>query len=122
VQQGVELKRLRDEVGRSLLDGVNGIFDGAVPRNHDRHDVGIALDGRVEYLTAVDPRQAEVGDEDVEGEIAEPAKRLFAVVGLFDRVALVGQTLSDSLAQRLLVIHDEEMFNLVRHLVRLAVF
>ena len=46
VQQRIELKRLGDEVGRTLLDGVHRIFHGAVPGDHDRDDVRVPLERR----------------------------------------------------------------------------
>ena len=40
---------------------------------------GIALEGRLDDLAAVDARQAQVGDDDVEREPVEPLERGFAV-------------------------------------------
>ena len=122
MEQGVELKRLGDEVGGALLDGVNGVLDRAVPRDHDRHDVGVACERRVEHVPPVDAGEAQVGDEDVVGEVGQPAHGFFAAVGLLDNEALVCETLGDGFAQRLFVIYDQQMFRGFRHLVGLAVF
>ena len=46
----------------------------------------------------------------------------FSAVGLLDHEAVVGQALGDRLAQRLLVVYDQQMFSGFRHLVGLAVF
>ena len=50
-------------------------FDGVLHRaeagDDDGDDVGIALERGVEDLPAVDARQPQVGDDDVEGEIRQ---------------------------------------------------
>ena len=122
VQQRVELKRLGDEVGRALLDRVDRILHRAVAGDDDGDDVGVALERGVEDLTAVDAREPQIGDEDVEGELGQPAERLFAAVGLLDDESVVGQAFSHRFAQRLLVVYDQQMFRRVSHLVGLAVF
>ena len=122
MEQRVELKGLRDEVGGALLDGVDGVFYRAVSGDHDRDDVRVALERGVEDLAAVDSREPQIGDEDVERKVGEPAERLFPAVGLLDDEAVVRQSLGDRLAQGLLVVHDQQMFRRFRHLVRLAVF
>ena len=53
---------------------------------------------------------------------ASRRERLLAAVGLLDDEAVVGEPLGDRLAQRLLVVDDQQMFRRFRHLVRLAVF
>ena len=75
VQQRVELKRLGDEVRGALLDRVDRVLHGAVAGDHDGDDVGVALEGGVEHLPAVDAGQSEVGDEDVEGEVRQAGAR-----------------------------------------------
>ena len=61
---------------------------------------GIALEGRVEHLPAVDAGQAQVGDQDVEGELLQPLERLFAAGRLLDDEAVIGEPLGNRLAQR----------------------
>ena len=73
VQQLVDLKRLADEVPRAALDRFDGVLHRAVAGDDDRDDVGIALDGGFDDGGAVDARQPEVGDDDVEGEFGERA-------------------------------------------------
>ncbi len=75
VQQLVDLKRLADEVPRAALDGFDRFLDGAVAGDHDRDDLRIALDGGVDDGGAVDAGQAQVGDDDVEGEFGESGER-----------------------------------------------
>ncbi len=117
MQQRVELKRLRDEVRGSLLDRFHGILHGAVSRDHDRDDFRVAFERRVDHLSAVDPRQTQVGDQNVEGEVGEPLERLFTAGRLLDEKAMVGEPLRNRLAQRMLVVHDQQMFLAFRHLV-----
>ena len=70
---------------------------------------GIALDRGFDDRRTVDARQAQVGDDDVEGEIGEPCEGRFAGVGLLDVEAAVGQLLGDGLAQGGLVFDEEQM-------------
>ena len=58
---------------------------------------GIALDGGFDDGRAVDARQPQVGDDDVEREIGELREGRFARLGLLDVVAAVGQLLGDGL-------------------------
>ena len=85
-------------------------------------DLGIALERGLEDLPAVDAGQAQVGDEDVEGELREPLERVLAAVGLLDDEAVVRQPLGNRLAQRALVVDDQQMFLAFSHLVEWAVF
>ena len=107
MQQRVELKWLRDEVGRALLDRVDGVLHCAETGDDDRDDVRVAFERGLEDLAAVDARQPQVRDDDVEREFREPRQRFFAVGRLLDREAVIGQTLRDRGAQRGLVIHDQ---------------
>ncbi len=122
MQQRVELKRLGDEVRGALLDRFDGVLHRAEAGDDDRDDVGIALERRVEHGAAVDAGQPQVGDDDVEGEVGEPRERLFAARRLLDDEAVVGQPFGDGLAQRRLVVDEEQMFRVFSHLVRAAVF
>jgi hypothetical protein len=115
VQQRVELEGLGDEVGGPPLDGLDGVLHRAVAGDHDRDDFGIAFERPFDDLPAVDARQAQVGDEDVEGEGRKPLEGLLAAGGLLDDEAVVGQPLRDRLAQRLLVVHEEQMFQALSH-------
>ena len=78
----------------------------------DGDDVGIALDGGFDHRGAVDAGQAQVGDDDVEGELGERAERRFARVGLLDLNPRSVELLGDGLAQRGLVFDEEQMFRL----------
>ena len=117
VQQRVELERLGDEVGRALLDRVDGVLHRAEAGDDDGDDVRVALERRVEHGAAVHARQPQVGDDDVEGEIGEPRERVLAARRLLDDEAVVGQALGDSLPQRRLVVDEEQMFRVFSHLV-----
>ena len=116
VQQRVELERLGDEIRRALLDGLDRVLHGAVAGDDDGDDVGVAFERGVEHLPAVDARQPQVGDQDVEREVGQPLQRFLAAARLLDDEAVVGEPLGDRLAQRLLVVDDQQMFLTFRHL------
>ena len=118
VQQLVDLKRLADEIPRASLDRFDRVLHGAEPGDNDGDDVGVARDGRLEHLGSVDARQAQVGDDDVEREIGQPAERRLAGLGLRDLVAVVGQLLGNRLTERCLVFDEEDVPLKVRHRVR----
>src|SRR5207237_9307540 len=65
----------------------------------------------------VHAREPEVGDDDVEGEIGEARERLFAARGLLHHEAVIRESLGDGLAQCGLVVHEQQMFRGVSHLV-----
>ena len=110
VQQLVELERLADEVGGAALDGVDGVLDGAVAGDDDADDARVALQGRVEHLAAVDAGQAQVRDQDVEGELLELLEGLLA--GRRPRStceARVGEALGHDGAQGVFVVDEQQM-------------
>ena len=122
VQQRVELERLGDEVRRPLLDGLDRVLHGPVAGDDDGDDVGVALEGGVEHFAAVDARQPQVGDQDVEGEVGQPLQRVLAVACLLDDEPVVRQPFGDRRTERRLVVHDQQMFLIFRHLERATVF
>ena len=122
MQQRVELERLGDEVGRALLDGLHGVLHRAEARDDDGDDVGVALDRRLEHLPAVEARQPQVGDDDVEGELRQTFERGLSAVGLDHVEPVVAEAFGNRLPQGPLVVYEEQMFLWVSHLVRLATF
>ena len=98
-----------------LLDRVHGVAHGAVAGDHDRDDGGIALPRGVDQLRAVHARQAEVGDDEIEGELVEQFERLFAAGGLHHFVAAIGQTFGGRPAQVSLVVDEQQMGFRVGH-------
>ncbi len=78
MQQLLELKRLGDEALGAEPRDFDGLPHRAEAGDDDRDDVGIAGEGLVEDLAAVDARQPQVRDEDVEREVVEPRERLLA--------------------------------------------
>ena len=56
-----------------------------------------------------DPRQPEVGDDDVEGEAIQQLHRLFAAIRFNDLVAAFGQPLGHEAAERGLVVHEQQV-------------
>ena len=110
VQQFVELERLLDEVGRAALDRLDGVLHRAEPGDDDADDVGIERARLVEHGGAVDPAaEAQVGDDDVEREAAEPRDGLLARRGLLDVETAVGQALRHRFAQRGLVFDEQNV-------------
>ena len=76
----------------------------------------------IEHLSAVDPREPQVGEDDVEGELGEALDGVFAVAGLLDHEPVIGEPLGNRLAQGRLVVHNQQMFPAFRHLNARAVF
>ncbi len=122
VQQRVELERLGDEVGGALLDRVHRVLHGAEAGDHDRDDVRVALERRVQDVTPIDAREPQIGEQDVEGECRQPFERLLATVCLLDQEPMIGEPLGDRLAERRLVVYDQQMFRGVSHLCGRTVF
>ena len=116
VQQLVELKRLGDEVGRAALDRFDRVLHRSVSGDDDADDVGIAQQRGFEHARAVEARQTQVGDDDVEGKFGELLDGLLARVGLLDFESVLGQALGERLAQRRFVFDEQEMFLGFSHL------
>ena len=116
MQQLVDLERLVDEIGRAALDRFDGILHRAVAGDDDGDDVGIAPDGGFDDGGSVDAGQAQVGDDDVEGEFGEAGERRFARLGLLDRKPAVAELFGDGLAEGRLVFDQEQMFRGISHL------
>ena len=111
VHQLVELKRLGDEIRDAQLDHVDGVLHRAVAGDDDRDDAGIARERGFDHLAAVDARQAQVRDDDVEGKTVERLDRGLAVRGFGHLVACVPKSFSYNTSQGFLVVYEEE----VRH-------
>ena len=122
MHQLVDLKRLADEVPRAAFDGFDGILDRPVAGDDDGDDVGVAPDGRLDDGAAVDPRQAQVRDEDVEGKICQSREGGLARICLLDLEAAIGELLGDGLPEGGLVFDEEQMFRLVSHLQQPPIF
>jgi hypothetical protein len=115
VEQLLEGKGLGDEAFGAEPCDLDGLAERAKARDDQGDDVGIAGERLVQHLAAVDARQSQVGDEDIEGEVAEPCQRLFAAAGLLDAVTLLGEAFRHDLAKRRLVIDEEEMSGRLGH-------
>ncbi len=70
---------------------------------------GIASRGLVEDPAAVDPRQSQIRNQDIEGKLAEPCERFFPAAGLLDAKVVFRQSLGHDLAKCRLVIHEQEV-------------
>ena len=85
----------------------NRLGHSAETRDHDREDVGIASEGRVQDVHAIGVGQPEVHDQRVVGERLQALLRFFGISGLGDGETVRGQRLRDQLAEISLVVHDK---------------
>ena len=116
VPQLVELERLGDKVCGAALDDLDGIPDRAVAGDHDADDLRVPLHGGLNDGGSVDARQAQVGDDDVEGEVGQGFKRRLAAFGLDHLVPVIRQPLRHRRSQRRLVFDEQQMFRSISHL------
>ena len=115
VQQVLELDRLRHEVARALLDGGDRVRDRAVARDHDHHDLVVAVPRRLDDDGSVDARQPQVGDDDVEGEFGQPFERGLAAGRLHHLVPVVAEPARGQLPQHALVLDQQQVNVLAEH-------
>jgi hypothetical protein len=106
VQQLVELKRLGDKIRRPTLQSIDRVFDRAIPSHNDGDDPGIALERRFDHNLAIDARQAQIGDDDIEGEFAQQLEGALAVLGLSDFKSLFGKAFRHHAAEGSLVVDE----------------
>ena len=95
---------------RAALDRLDRVLHRAVAGDDDGDDVGVAGDRGLDDRGAVDARQPQVGDDDVEREVGELRERRLPGFGLLDLIAAIGQLLGDRLAQRRFVFDEQQMF------------
>ena len=120
MQQLVELERLGDEVGRPPLDGVDRILHRGVAGDDDGDDAGITLQSGIDDAAAVNARQAQVGDDDVEGEALQLFEGLLARSGLGNLETLVQEPFRHHPPQRILIVYEENIWFGIRHLPKLS--
>ena len=117
MQQLVELERLGDEVRRAALDGFDRVLHRAVAGDDDGDDVRVALERGVDDLRGPSmPGSRRSVMRMSKANVRQALERLLAAVGLLDHEAAIGQPLGDRLAQRRLVVDEEQMFRAVSHL------
>ena len=116
VPQLVELERLGDEVGGAALDDFDGIPDRAVAGDDDADDLRVPLHGGLDDGGPVDARQAQIGDDDVEGEFGQGLERRLAAFGLDHLVSVIRQTLGHGRSERRFVFDEQQMFRSISHL------
>ena len=91
--------------------------------NDDGDDFRVAGKGLVEHLPAVDARQPQVGDQDVEGELVQPFERVFPACRLLDAKPMLAQPFGNGLAKSGFVVNEEEVLQGdFGHIVGVAVF
>ena len=113
---GKELERHHFEERRDILDGlgdVDGVLgqlgDAGVTFIDDGDDLGVAGQGLVENRPAVDPWQAQIGNQDVKGELLQPLQRVFAGARLNDRKSRFLKAIGDRLSKSGLVVDQQEV-------------
>ena len=109
VEQLFELKRLGDEPFGAEPGDLDGLAHRRKAGNDDGDDVRVAGERLVEHLPAVHPRQPEVGDEDVEGELVQPLERVFPARRLFDPEPVFRQPIGNGLTKSRLVVNEQKM-------------
>ena len=85
MNQLVELKRLGHVIRCPPFHRFDGVPHGPVAGDHDGDDAGIPLLGRFDHSRAVDSRQTQVGDQDVEGELVQVFDRLFTRLVVYEQ-------------------------------------
>ena len=68
---------------------------------------GYRLSASSRTFAAVDSRQSQIRNQDVEGKVAELCERLFPAAGLLDAKVAFGQSLGHDLAKCRLVIDEQ---------------
>ena len=84
VPQLVELKWLGDEVRGAALDDLDRVAHGTVAGDHDADDVRVAIDGGFDHARAVEARQPQIRNHDVECKVGQRLERTLRRVGLYD--------------------------------------
>ena len=82
-------------------------FDAAEAGHHDRHDLRVAGEGRVEDVEAVGVGQLQIDDQAVVGEAFETVQRFGAGGRLRDGEPFLRQMFRDDGTQLVIVFHDE---------------
>ena len=118
MQELVELEGLGDEVRRSPLDRIHRVLYRAETRDDDGHDARVAVSRSLDDAGAVDTRQPQVGDDDVERELLEQLQRSLAALGLHDLEAPLRQPLRHQATESGLVIDEEQVRGSGRKIAR----
>jgi hypothetical protein len=111
-----DLDHLRRKLGAALLDVVGRAEPQRLDRrllrrvggDHHAEDVGVELLGAPEHLDTAHVRHPDVGHEQVHAALLERGQRLAPVLGLHDLVPLAAEPVRQQLADRGLVIDQED--------------
>ena len=120
VQQLVELERFGDELRGPPLDSLDRILDGTEAGHDDADHLGVALESRREHLGAIDTRQTEIGEQDVERKVGQVLDRCLTALGLDHPIAVVDKPLGRRLTERRLIFDQQQMYFFFNHLVDCA--
>ncbi len=99
---------LLDEVLRAGADGLDDVIDGAVGRDHDDGQIGLALLELRQQLEAALAGQSEIEEDEVEARLIEQAQPLLAVGRGFHGVVLEREQHFQRFADAGLVIDDQD--------------
>ena len=105
--QLVHVERLGEVVRRAEPQRLDRGLGGGVGRHHQGHDVPVAGLGLAQHLHAVDVRQTDVGQQQVEDLVLKGRDGLAAVGGHVHVVAVLSQHDAQHVAHRRLIVHDE---------------
>ena len=108
-EQLVDFERLAQIVERAQLHRVDRAVDGRVRRHQDDvRRVGRRADVLADELEAAHARHHVVGEQDVEGPLAEQLQRLTSAGRVDDFVAVAPQRAAQRLAQLLFVVDEQQ--------------
>ena len=105
---GREIERLQDVVERAHLHGVDGARHRALAGHHDADEIGIDLERGAEQRQAVHPRHHQVGEQHVEGLLAQGRQRLLRHREPGDVVAFGRQRAAEGFHLPRFVVDDEQ--------------
>ena len=106
-QDAVQVQRLLDEVEGAQLDAVHGGLDVGVAGNHHHGGVQAHFHEFREHLGAVHPGHLDVAEDDVVFLLFNLLERHEPVFGGIDFVAFVAEDLPQRIADRPLVVYDQ---------------
>ena len=96
-----------DEVLRPAANRIDDVIHGAECGDHDDRQLRLALPYRAQNLNAVAPRQRQIQQHQIEGLLGDALETQLAVLHALDRIAFQRQKGLERLADRCLVVDDQ---------------
>ena len=109
VEELVELEWLRNKIRRPPLYGIDCVFHRAETRDHDCNDARVSVSRSFNDPGAINARQPEVRDHDIERELLQQFESSLAAIGLDHLEAALRETLRHQTAKGGLVIDDKQV-------------